>query len=590
MAGKYSEEETEPGSAASPQDEPVNLLTNPPSMVVDGLLADAVEIPDLDLRSIVNVEEIQAIMDDFYQLTHMATAILDVNGNIIEGTGWQDLCTKFHRSNPAAAKLCTESDLYLASHLKPGEYVDYKCKNGLWDVVTPIYVGPRHLGNIYAGQFFYNDEEVDEGFFAKQAETYGFDRAAYLEAFRRIPRYDRATVKHLMSFLIRLATHISKIGMANILLEKEVRERKQAEAALRKREAHLSALIETIPDLVWLKDPDGVFLSCNRKFERFYNTPKADILGKTDYDFVDKELADFFRENDKKAMAGRGPSANEEELVYADDGHRETVETVKTPMYDAEGKLVGVLGIARDITQRKLAEESLRESDRIKNEFFTAAAHELRTPLNGIMGFSELMMTDGLSEEQRKEFLSIVIEKAQHLNDTITDLLNLSRFESGAGLPLNRTIFDVNGVLSGWADQLRQKDFGHCIESRFPKTPVMLHADRDKVLQALGNLVSNAIKFSAPTSRIRLGGEVVDGRYQVSVEDEGRGIPPEQVPRIFDKFYRGNASSTAPGGLGIGLSVARSIVEAHGGQIHVESEPGRGTRIWFSLPLSTDPI
>jgi diguanylate cyclase (GGDEF)-like protein/PAS domain S-box-containing protein len=123
--------------------------------------------------------------------------------------------------------------------------------------------------------------------------------------------------------------------------------------------AFLHTLVKTIPDMVWLKDVEGVFLACNPRFERFFGAKEKDIVGKTDYDFVDKELACFFREHDRKAMENGMPSINEEWVTYADDGHRELLEKIKTPMRDSQGKLIGVLGIARNITQRKLAEENL---------------------------------------------------------------------------------------------------------------------------------------------------------------------------------------------------------------------------------------
>ncbi|MFH2126945.1 MAG: PocR ligand-binding domain-containing protein [Pseudomonadota bacterium] len=170
-----------------------------------------------DMATIINMAEVQSIMDDFYNLTGMVTAILDLKGNVLEQTGWQDICTKFHRKHPQTSQNCTESDLFLVKSLKPGEYAEYKCKNGLWDVVTPLHVGGTHLGNIYTGQFFYDDEQVDEEVFEKQAEMYGFDKKAYLDAFHRIPRYSRETITHLMNFLVKFAVYISKIGLANTL-------------------------------------------------------------------------------------------------------------------------------------------------------------------------------------------------------------------------------------------------------------------------------------------------------------------------------------------------------------------------------------
>lgn len=121
----------------------------------------------------------------------------------------------------------------------------------------------------------------------------------------------------------------------------------------------LRTLVSSIPDLIWLKDPDGVYLACNPMFERFFGALEREIIGKTDYDFIDRELADFFREHDRKAMSAGGPSVNQEWVTFADDGHRALLETIKTPMRDGEGKLVGVIGIARDITANHQYQEQL---------------------------------------------------------------------------------------------------------------------------------------------------------------------------------------------------------------------------------------
>jgi len=143
-------------------------------------------------------------------------------------------------------------------------------------------------------------------------------------------------------------------------LGQDVTEKKANEKALRDAHERLRTLIDTVPDLIWLKDTDGVYLTCNRRFETFFGAGEAEIAGKTDYDFVSRELADFFRARDKAAIEAGGALVNEEEVVFASDGHREILQTIKTPLRDSEGRVIGVLGVARDITASKLSEAALR--------------------------------------------------------------------------------------------------------------------------------------------------------------------------------------------------------------------------------------
>lgn len=143
-------------------------------------------------------------------------------------------------------------------------------------------------------------------------------------------------------------------------LDRDITTRRQIEIALKDAKERLRTLVDTLPDLVWLKDTNGVYLACNRRFEQFFGAPEKDIIGRTDYDFVPRELADFFREHDKAALAAAAPSTNEEEVAFASDGHREWLHTVKTPLLDGAGETIGVLGIARDITAIKATEAELK--------------------------------------------------------------------------------------------------------------------------------------------------------------------------------------------------------------------------------------
>jgi diguanylate cyclase (GGDEF)-like protein/PAS domain S-box-containing protein len=246
-----------------------------------------------------------------------------------------------------------------------------------------------------------------------------------------VARYQREAFNHFLDShwfvlsllcLILLSICSAIIGIRsrthNLLLQTRVKEvenhAKRLKDEISKRqesESQLQTLLETIPDLVWLKDPEGIFLSCNHKFERFLGASELVIVGKTDYDFLPRELADFFRVKDQAAMASDCPLVNEEQVTYADDGHQETLETIRTTLRDKNGRIVGVLGIARDITCRKQAEKQ---------------AHylSLHDPLTGLYNrrILEGRITEELNRAERyQRCLSIFMLDLDHfklVNDT----------------------------------------------------------------------------------------------------------------------------------------------------------------------------
>ena len=193
----------------------------------------------------------------------------------------------------------------------------------------------------------------------------------------------------------------------------DITELTQVQLRLESERARLRTLVQTIPDLVWLKSPDGVYLTCNPRFERFFGAKEADIVGKTDYDFVDADLAQFFREHDRKAMDAGKPSINEEWVTFADDGHKELLETIKTPMYDRDGSLIGVLGIARDITATREAVEARK---RLATAIEQAAEAILITDDKGLIQYVNpaVERTSGFSSDELLGKTPRVFKSGEH--------------------------------------------------------------------------------------------------------------------------------------------------------------------------------
>jgi signal transduction histidine kinase/CHASE1-domain containing sensor protein/DNA-binding response OmpR family regulator len=196
------------------------------------LLDPAGDLETLNLADIVDCHAIQQIMDEFFRLTQIGVAVIDLRGQVLVSTGWQTICTRFHRVHPVTAGNCVESDTLLSRGVAPGAYRTYRCKNGMWEMVTPIMVGTKHIGNLFLGQFLFDDEPLDLEGFRAQARRYGFDEAAYLAAYTQVPRWSRVKVDTVMRFYGRFAELISRLSHANIQLARTLTEQQRGEQAL----------------------------------------------------------------------------------------------------------------------------------------------------------------------------------------------------------------------------------------------------------------------------------------------------------------------------------------------------------------------
>jgi signal transduction histidine kinase/PAS domain-containing protein len=221
---------------------------------LDSVLSPDADIEEQELSNIIDVSALQSMMDDLCKVTNIGFSVIDLKGSVLVGTGWQDICANFHRVNPETLKNCVESDVTLTQGVKKGEFRIFKCKNNMWDIVTPITIGGKHMANIHSGQFFFEDEEINREVFVAQAEKYGFDKEAYMRAFDEIPKWSKEKVENLMVFYTKIADVISKLSFSNLKLAKLLTEQKTLKEKLEHYSKHLEELVEEKTKL--LKDSE----------------------------------------------------------------------------------------------------------------------------------------------------------------------------------------------------------------------------------------------------------------------------------------------------------------------------------------------
>ncbi len=348
---------------------------------------------------------------------------------------------------------------------------------------------------------------------------------------------------------------IGKIISDNLTRNRFMHELKESESALRKSENFLSILVNTIPDLVWLKDKNGIYLSCNVMFGRFFGAEVKDIIGKTDYDFIESELVDFFREKDRIAMEAGKPTHNEEWITFADDGHRALLDTVKTPMYDDEGKLIGVLGISREITEKKLADDKIQNLLREKELLLQEVHHRIKNNMNTIKGLLSLqIMAEGdtpaaasLRDAESRVQSMIMLYDRLYCTENFRELSVKDYF-----VPLTE---EIVGSFTHRSKIKINTDIEDFILNINKLTPLGI---------IVNELLTNMMKYAfvgRDSGVITLSASMKNDHVIIQVQDDGVGIP-EDVD-----FHKPK---------GFGLELVNMLTEQIEGSIRIER--GEGTK------------
>jgi PAS domain S-box-containing protein len=498
-----------------------------------------------------------------------------------------------------AGSIVLVSDLD-ALHAKTLEYTKISALVVLLSMVVTLLVSSRLIrlitGPIVQLAKVAGRVSAQEDYTLRAVPTGGDEVGTLIDAFNQMLERIQERDAALQTSHGRLE---SRVEERTRQLQGEVDDRMLAEERLSEERGMLRALIDNVPDFMYVKDANSRFVLANASLARSIGvTSPADVLQKTDFDFYPKELASCFFDDEQKVIRSKQAMFDREEEARDDHGNRIWLLTTKVPLFDKAGQITGIAGVGRDITERRKVEREMQESkehaeaaSRAKSEFLANMSHEIRTPLNGVMGMTDLALDTQLTPEQRG-YLETVKSSSDSLLTVINDILDFSKIEAGK-IDLEAIEFNLreslDSTLKTMALRADEKGLELLCEVA-PEVPEIVRGDSTRVRQVVVNLVGNAIKFTERGEvAIKVQMESPDGPDSVlhfTVSDTGIGVAKQKRELIFAAFSQADTSTTRKyGGTGLGLTISSRLVEMMGGKIWVESDEGQGSQFHFTLRL-----
>ncbi|MBI5540820.1 MAG: PAS domain S-box protein [Bacteroidia bacterium] len=307
------------------------------------------------LEDLIDIPLLQELQDKLNKIYSFPSAIIDNNGKVLTAVAWQDVCTKFHRTNLQCEKECIKSDQYIIEHIKEANpAVSYNCPHGLIDNATPIIIDGMHLGNFFTGQFFLEKPDIE--FFKQQAKKYGFNEKEYIEAVNKVPIWTKEKLTLYLDFIKGFIEVIAGIGLKNL---KEI----ETSKILKESEARNNSIIQSTSDWIWEIDKNGKYCYCSERVEKILGYTSAEMIGKSPFDFMSNEESEKVSIIFKKIIEAKSNIVDLENWNLHKDGHRVCLLTNGFPIFDTEQNLIGYRGADKDITYRKHIEYELQESN-----------------------------------------------------------------------------------------------------------------------------------------------------------------------------------------------------------------------------------
>ncbi len=393
------------------------------------------------------------------------------------------------------------------------------------------------------------------------------------------------------------------IGTDNTARKKIEEERMRLDQSLRDQQFYTRSLIESNIDAIMTTDPQGIITDINKQMEALTGCTRDELIG--------APFKNFFTDPDRaeasiKQALTEGKITNFELTARSWEGKETVVSYNATTFYDRERRLQGVFASARDVTESKRLDMVIKErnvelqgaklvaeeANRSKSDFLSSMSHELRSPLNAILGFAQLLETESPPPtSSQMESIGRILQAGWHLLNLINEVLDLAKIESGkySLSPEPVALAEVMAECQAMTEGQAQK---RGLEMSFPRfeLPCFVHADRTRLKQVLINLLSNAIKYNRERGRVDVTySRPVPGRVRVSVKDSGGGLAPDKVEQLFQPFNRLGQEGSGEEGTGIGLVVAKQLIQLMGGVIGVESTVGMGSIFWFELSVGVEP-